>query len=168
MKKISSRRKYAIKYYGPHINPRGSLSHSLSTQFVVCRADVLSSVTTDAKLIKLWIFFTTVHRSRLQNHWPPATLTQRNATQRSGGLPMRLVSFYWRCSSRRERAILRIRDYACEPSSASDRVRFRETIEPGAIDTRLREIMSIIAPTFYPSRGFIFRKIPLQRAHRIA
>jgi len=31
---------------------------------------------------------------------------------RGGGTPMRSVSFYWRCSSRRERAILRIRDYA--------------------------------------------------------
>lgn len=45
-----------------------------------------SITATDAELIKLRIFFTSVRRSRLQNHWPRATLTQRNATRRSGGL----------------------------------------------------------------------------------
>lgn len=34
-------------------------------------------------------FFTSVRQSRLQNHWPRATLTQRNATRRSGGLRCR-------------------------------------------------------------------------------
>lgn len=88
-----------------------------------------------------------IDRSRLQDHWPRGHF---NSALPGIGMPIRPVSFYWRCSSRRECAILRIRDYACEPCLASDRVRFRETIEPGTIDTRLREIMSIIASTFYP------------------
>lgn len=124
---------------------------------------------TDAKLMKLRIFF---HERSPIAITKLSTARRSNATRRNATpTPTRSVSFYWRCSSRRERAILCIRDYAREPSSASDRVRFRETIEPGAIDARgLREIMSIIAPTFYPEDLYFEKSLDTARfaSHRVA